>query len=37
MNLTLPFLGVDLPIDLPPGLPELTQEESIGMNLKLAF
>ena len=30
-------MGVDLPLDLPPGLPELSEYKSISMNLKLLF
>ena len=38
MNLKLLFSGeVDLPLDLPPGLPELSEYTSISMNLKLLF
>ena len=36
MNLKLPFSGgVDLPLDLPPGLPELSEKESSSMTLTL--
>ena len=31
------FLGVDLPLDLPPGLPKLSEWESISMSLKSSF
>ena len=34
MNLKLSFKGV---VDLPPGLPELSEWKSISMNLKLPF
>ena len=38
MNLKLPLLGgLELPLDLPSGLPELSEYESISMNLKLPF
>ena len=34
MNLKLSFKGV---VDLPPGLPELSEWKSISINLKLPF
>ena len=37
MNLKLPFGWVYLPLDLPPGLLEFSELESISMNLKLLF
>ena len=38
MNFKLPFLrGIDLPLDLSPGLSQLSEEEFINMNLKLPF
>ena len=38
MSLNSAFpMGVDLPLDLPPALPELMEYESICMNLKLPY
>ena len=31
------YWGVDLPLNLPPGLPELSEQQSVSMNLKSVF